>query len=178
MDIQRRSLILLILIGGAAVLGSYLLAFAYEPAIRSGLWGGIPDSLQTLYTVNMLLAATGFFPVTYLLGFKTPLGQFADHTGLSFESMIVAYAAILMGSALWLPLTAFYIGDPSTLLWIAIRIDLFIVGAGATVLGYMLLRRATRGPALAWGAVLMFFFFWLQTMVLDAIVWPWFYHAV
>lgn len=177
MDSQRRALILLILIGGTGVLGSYVLAFAFEPAIRSGLWGGLPESLKGLYTVNMLLAAVAFFPVTWLLGFKTPIGQFADHTGLRFEALIGAYAAILMPSALWLPLTAFYIQDPSTLLWIAIRLTLFAVGAGASIVGYMAIRRATRGPALAWGAVALFFFFWLQTMVLDALVWPWFYHA-
>jgi len=177
MDAQRRSLNLLILIGGSGVLGSYVLAFVYEPAIRSGLWGGIPDSLQSFYTVNMLLAATGFFPTTYLLGFRTPLGEFVEHTGLSFDAMIAAYAAILIPSALWLPLTALYLQEPSALVWVAIRIDLFVVGAGATLLGYMVLRRAKHGPALAWGAVAMFFFFWLQTMVLDALVWPWFFHA-
>jgi hypothetical protein len=148
-----------------------------EPAIRSGLWGGIPGSLQGFYTVNMLLAAAGFFPMTYLLGFKTPLGRFGEMAGLPFEAMIGAYAAILMPSALWLPLTAFHIQDPSTFLWLAIRLDLFIVGAGATVLGYMTIRRAMAGPPLAWVAVVMFFSFWLQTMVLDALVWPWYYHA-
>ena len=34
---------------------------------------------------------------------------------------------------------------------------------------------ATRGPAIAWLAVVAFFFFWLQTMVLDALVWPHYY---
>ena len=177
MNSQRRALLLLIGIGGTGVLGSYVLAFAFEPAIRTGLWGGVPESLQGFYTVNMLLAAFSFFPTTYLLGFKTPLGEFEEQTGRSFETMIGAYAAILMPSALWLPLTAFYIQDPSTLLWIAIRIDLLIVGAGATLLGLMVLRRASHGPPLAWAAALLFFFFWLQTMVLDAIVWPYFYHA-
>ncbi len=177
MNPQRRSLLLLILIGGSGVLGSYVLAFAYQPAIRSGLWGGIPESLQAFYTVNMLLAAVGFFPTTYLLGVKTPLGRFAVQTGLSFDAMIGAYATILLPSALWLPLTAFYIQNPSTALWYAIRLDLLIVGAGATGLGYMVVRRATHGPLLAWGAVVTFFFFWLQTLVLDALVWPWFYHA-
>ena len=174
---QRRSLLLLIAIGGTAVLGSYVLALVGTPALRSGLWGGLPESLKGGYTVNMFLAAFGFFPATFLLGFKTPLGEFERLTGLSFEAMLGAYAAILMPSAMWLPLTAVYIEDPSTLVWIAIRVVLFTVGLGATGLAYMLIRRATHGPALAWGAVVAFFPFWLQTMVLDAIVWPWYYHG-
>lgn len=54
---------------------------------------------------------------------------------------------------------------------------LFAVGGGASTVAYMLIRRAQKGPLLAWGAVAFFFFFWLQTMILDAIVWPYFYHA-
>lgn len=177
MDGQRRSLLLLIGIGGTAVLGSYVLAFVGTPELRSGLWGGLPESLKGAYTVNMFLAAAGFFPATVLLGFKTPLGEFAQQTGSSWEAMLGAYAAILMPSALWLPLTALYIEDPSTPLWIAIRLVLFAVGLGASFLGLLLIRRAARGPTWAWAAVVTFLPFWLQTMVLDAIVWPWFYHA-
>jgi hypothetical protein len=39
----------------------------------------------------------------------------------------------------------------------------------------MLIRLVRRGPAIAWLAVVAFFFFWLQTMVLDALVWPHYY---
>jgi hypothetical protein len=177
MGAPRRSLLILIGLGGSAVLGSYVLAFAYEPGIRSGLWGGIPDSLRGLYTVNMLLAAAGFFPMTFLLGWKTPLDRFAAATGRSFHAMLGGYAAILIPSALWLPLTALYIQDPTPPLWWAIRIVLFAVGLGATLLGVMAIRRARQGPKLAWLAVVSFFPFWLQTMVLDAIVWPAYYHG-
>lgn len=178
MEAERRSLLLLIAIGGSAVLASYVLAFVYEPEIRSGLWGGIPDSLQGVYTVNMLLAAASFFPATFLLGFKTPLEAFAEQTGSRFGRLLAAYAAILIPSAMWLPLTALYIQAPTPLLWIAIRVVLFLVGGGATLVGWMLIRRAQKGPPLAWAAAIGFFFFWLQTMVLDALIWPWYYGAV
>ena len=177
MDTRRRALIFLILIGGPSVLGSYVLAFVLEPTIRTGLWGGVPDAIRPLYTVNMLLAAVGFFPVTWLLGFQTPIDEFRGRTGLAWEALIGSYAAILMPSALWLPLTAIYLQNPSPGLWVAIRLVLFAVGAGATALGYMLIRRASLGSPFAQVAVLAFFFFWLQTAVLDALVWPWFYPA-
>jgi hypothetical protein len=89
--------------------------------------------------------------------------------------MFALYAAILMASALWLPLTALYVSAPSTPVWLLIRLVLLVVGGAASVLGLMLIRLARRGPAIAWLAVVAFFFFWLQTMVLDALVWPHYY---
>ena len=176
MEPGRRALLLLIGLGGTSVLGSYVLAFAYEPEIRGALWGGIPEgAMQTFYTVNMLLAAASFFPATAALGFATPIAAFREHTGLGFEALLGAYAAILVPSAAWLPLTALYIQSPSDVLWWAIRLDLFAVGAGASVVGWMLIRRARSGPGWITAAAALFFFFWLQTMVLDALVWPAFF---
>ncbi len=175
---QRRALLLLIGMGGSTVLASYVLAFVLEPEIRTGLWGGIPEGgMRDFYTVNMLIAAASFFPMTYALGFATPASELKARTGIGFNGMLGAYAAILMASALWLPLTALYLGSPTGILWWIIRIDLFIVGAGASVLLYMLIRRAQGGPPLIWLAAVLFFFFWLQTAVLDALVWPYYFHA-
>lgn len=170
----RRALLQLIAIGGSAVLASYLLVL--DPAVGSGLWGGIPEGrIRDLYTLNMFLAALGFFPATWLLVFATPASALRDRTGLGFPALFGTYAAILMASALWLPLTALYVSHPSMPLWLLIRLVLLVVGGGATVLAGMLVRLAARGPAIAWLAVVAFFFFWLQTMVLDALVWPHYY---
>lgn len=175
MDSQRRNLLLLIAVGGISVLGSYVPAFSNNPGLVDALWGGVPDSLRVFYTPNMLLAAASFFPATYALGFATPTESFKESTGFSFGMLLAAYAAILIPSALWLPLTALYIEAPSTLGWWAVRIDLFIVGIGATLLGWMLFQLARRGPAWIWGAAILFVFFWLQTAVLDAVIWPYHY---
>ncbi len=170
----RRSLVRLIAIGGSAVLASYLLAL--DPAIGGSLWGGIPEGpVRELYTTNMFLAAAGFFPATWLLVFATPASALPERTGFGFPALFVVYAAILMASALWLPLTALYVSAPSTPIWLLVRIVLLVVGGAATLLGVMLIRLARRGPATAWLAVAAFFFFWLQTMVLDALVWPHYY---
>ena len=167
----RRAMLRLIAIGGSAVLASYLLAL--DPAIGGSLWGGIPEGgIRDLYTINMFLAAAGFFPATWLLVFATPASALSERTGLGFPALFALYAAILMASALWLPLTALYLGSPSPPVWLLIRLVLLVVGGAATVLGVMLVRLAARGPALVWLAVVAFFFFWLQTMVLDALVWP------
>ncbi len=175
MDARRRNLLLLIAIGGTAVLASYVPAFFGNPELAEALWGGVPDSLRVFYGPNMLLAAASFFPATWALGFATSLDGFREQTGLSFRMLLAAYALILIPSALWLPLTALYIDSPSSPLWWSVRIDLFAVGLGATILLYMLIRRAQRGPAWIWGAAIFFVFFWLQTAVLDALIWPYHY---
>ena len=89
--------------------------------------------------------------------------------------MFLAYAALLMASALWLPLTALYGTSPAWPLWFLIRLVLLIVGGAASLLAIMLARLARSGPATTWFSVAAFFFFWLQTMILDALVWPYYY---
>jgi len=171
---HRRALLRLIAIGGTAVLASYLLAL--DPAIGGRLWGGIPEGrVRSLYGLNMLLAAVGFFPATGWLVVATPASRLRARTGFGVETLAIAYAAILMASALWLPLTALQLERPSRTLWLAIRAVLFATGAGATLIGIALIRMAARGPAAVWLAVVAWFFFWLQTMVLDALVWPHYY---
>jgi hypothetical protein len=172
MDAQRKILLTLIAFGGTAVLGSYVPAFSNNPELVAALWGGVPESLRVFYTPNMLLAAASFFPATYALGFATPLDRFREFTGFSFSALLGAYCAILFPSALWLPLTAAYIESPSTLLWWAVRIDLLLVGLGASLLWWMLIARARRGPGWLWAAAGVFVFFWIQTAVLDATIWP------
>ena len=175
MNTQQRNLLVLIAIGGTSVLASYVPAFTNNPELVAALWGGVPESLRAYYGPNMLLAAASFFPATLVLGFKTPADSFKEYTGLSFSALLAAYAAILIPSALWLPLTAAYIESPSGALWVAIRIDLILVALGATALLYMLIQRARKGPGWIWAAAGFFVFFWIQTAVLDATIWPSYY---
>lgn len=175
MNGPQRILLTLIAFGGTAVLGSYVPAFSNNPELVAALWGGVPESLRVFYTPNMLLAAASFFPATYVLGFATPLGDFRAYTGFSFGALLAAYCAILFPSALWLPLTALYIENPTPLLWWAVRIDLLLVGVGASALFWMLIQRARRGPGWIWVAAAVFSFFWIQTAVLDALIWPAFF---
>lgn len=170
----RSGLLRLIAIGGSAVLASYLLAL--DPAVGGRLWGGLPEgAIRALYTVNMLLAAVGFFPATWWLVHATPASTLRARTGFGVETLFIVYAVILMASSLWLPLTALHLRSPSPLLWIAIRAVLLGVGAGASLLALLLIRLARHGTTSTRLAVVAFFFFWLQTMVLDALVWPHYY---
>lgn len=173
MDRESRRLVALNVAGGIAVLASYAWGLGSSPALRTGLWGGVPESLRGVYTVNMLLAAAGYFPFAWLLFFRTSRERLRAEAGVGPSVVLALFALVLIPSALWLPLTARMIEAPSDALWAAIRGVLFAVGAGSTGLLVLLARIArARGGALAWAALLGAIPFWTQTAILDALVWP------
>jgi hypothetical protein len=164
------------LVGGVAVIGSYVLGLASNPLTRTELWGELPLGIRPLYTANMFLAAAGYLVFSYLLFFRVdPEAQRAE-VGFGYETWNWLYAGVLIPSALWLPLTFAMIEQPSAGLWLAIRASLGIVGVCSVgfVIGLAKLRRARSSPVrtLALGGAM---FFCLQTAVLDALVWTsWF----
>lgn len=158
-------------LGGIAVLGSYVHGLTTTPD-PGRIWGGIPESWKPWYTRSMLCAAAGYFPFTYF--FLTRVDP--DHVRIGpwgWRAVLACYVAILAGSALWLPLTFRMLERPSPGLWMLVRIDLVVVGAGAVglLVGLLVMRPRDRSP-LFWAAVLGLLPFCWQTAVLDALVWP------
>jgi len=171
----RGALLGLIAVGGAAVLGSYLMAFS-RPDAGAALWGGVPESLKPVYTVNMWLAALGFFPMTWVLALRAPPERVRVLGGRGFGMLFPLYLLVLLPSALWMPLTFAFVDAPSTLAWWLVRVDLFLVGIGALGLLAATLTVQPRPPlALHVLAVVGAVAFTVQTAVLDALVWPAFY---
>ena len=173
---NRRTLLALNVLGGIAVLASYVLAFVYSPAVRVGLWGGVPLWLQPVYTVSMLLAAAGYFPFTWTLALSTHASR-KEHPMARLHAL---YALVLIPSAMWLPLTAQMIESPSWPMWLVIRTVLFAVGAGALgllVTTFQMLRDASHpaSRAVRSMAFLGTIPFFIQTGILDAVLWPAFY---
>lgn len=169
---SQRTLLWINVAGGVAVLGSYAVGIATHP--EPGLvWGGVPAWLKPAYTMSMLSAAVGYFPFTVLFA----LGVDPDRTQIGglwrFGLVNLLYAIILLPSALWMPLTFAMLDRPSPGLWIAIRVVLGLVGLGSTGLLMTLVALRPRPPVtlhvLALAGALAF---WLQTAVLDALVWP------
>ena len=171
----QRSLLWLNVLGGSAVLASYVHGLAAS-ATRGALWGGVPESLRPLYTLSMLLATAGYFAFSYYVFFRLDPERTRVARGFAFRAFHLLYALILFPSALWLPLTAEMLAAPSAGLWLAIRGVLAAVAVGSLGLFVALASaepvssRTARGVALA-GALA----FALQTAVLDALVWPAFF---
>ena len=168
------SLAALNVLGGMAVLASYSLLFERDDA-SAILWGGVPEEMRSLYTTNMWLAAAGYFAFTALFVFATDPARVRFFGSRGYGLLLVLYALVLVGSAIWMPLTFAWADSGAFPFWL-IRLDLAIVGlASLGLLGCL----ATMSPRpVTWLHFLAFFgclAFCFQTAVLDAAIWPAYY---
>jgi hypothetical protein len=170
MNARVLTLIALNVLGGSAVLASYVVGTGALPG--DALWGGVPDSLRPLYTVNMLLAAAGYFLFTPYILFRLDPETTRVAGRFDYRAFHLLYALILLPSALWLPLTGLMAEQPTPALWASVRIDLALVALGALGLLASLISLGSRAPKGRRLAIAGLIPFCLQTVVLDALVWP------
>jgi hypothetical protein len=171
-DLHRRRFLLVNLFGGIAVLGSYLWGVFGAPDTMTSLWGGVPEEIRPIYTVNMLLSAAGYFFFAPFIALRLETDRRDFIGGQGYAVFTVLFALIMIPSALWLPLTSMMIADPSPWLWALIRIDLICVGVGSVGLFFALLRLPPPRPRGRRLALVGLVPFCLQTAVLDALIWP------
>jgi hypothetical protein len=120
----------------------------------------------------MFLAALGYFAFTTFLIFVLDLETAQIKIQAGFKAFNVLYAAILIPSALWMPLTFAYLAHPGNLLWLADRLVLSIVGLAALGMLSALLNIQPRKPAwFFWLAFTGSAFLTIQTALLDALIW-------
>jgi hypothetical protein len=153
------------------VLGSYAYGFASWPDAVSAMWGGVPDAIRPLYTSWMFVAAAGYLVFTYLFFFRTDPTQARLLDGRGYGALQPHYALVLVGSALWLPATKLHQAGalPFAFVWL----DLLGVAAGSLGLLAALATLAPRPPGALHGLALAGAAgFCVQTVLLDAIVWP------
>jgi hypothetical protein len=175
---KKQSLAVIVLLGGVAVLASYAYILAIDPATRDGLWGGIPSALLPGYTASMVLAAAGYFAFTHFLFFHVDPDRAQIAGRFRYSLFHGLYLLILGPSALWLPLTSTMVQQPSSALWLSIRLMLALVGLGSSVLLLALLSLQPRQPVAAyWLAVAGSAAFFIQTAVLDLFVWTAYFPA-
>ena len=83
----------------------------------------------------------------------------------------------MIPSALWMPLTFAYIENPTPGLWMAVRGGLAITGLCSLALIVALVKLRPREPAkLYWASVAGSIGFFIQTGVLDAVIWTAVFH--
>jgi len=170
---QKLALLAIILVGGTAVMVSYIYPIMTHPQYVEPAWGGVTPEIRRFYAPSMLLAASGYFFFTYFLLFRLDAEQARVAGRFGFWVFNVLYAAILVGSALYMPLTFAFVAQPSMPLWWVIRLVLAVVGLASLGLLAALLALQPREPAWAyWLAVAGTIAFSFQTAVLDMLVWP------
>jgi hypothetical protein len=169
---QRRLFLVLNVLGGAAVLGSYAQGIATHERPGAALWGGVPAAILPLYNGSMLTATVGYLLFAWFLFFRVDAAT-ARVGRWGFGAFNAILALILAPSALWMGLTFTYLAHPSTLGWLAVRAVLALAGLGGLAMIAALARVSPvisgRARRIALAGALAFAF---QTAVLDALVWP------
>ena len=172
MGTQQIILLIINILGGAAVIGSYVFGLSGQSGGANVLWGGVPNSLRPVYTVSMILSALGFFAFIYFILFRLVPGEVLIGGRFGFSLFYAIFLVILVASAFWMPLTNAYVGNPSTGMWIGIRTVLALVGLGSIALMLALLTLQTKVPGISyWLAIAGSGYFAFHTAILDAIVW-------
>ena len=172
MATQHIILLVINIIGGAAVIGSYIFGLSAQPGGAGALWGGIPENVRPVYGISMILSALGYFAFFYFIFFRLVPGEVLIAGRFGFSLFYAIFLVILIPSALWMPLTNVYVSSPGTGLWIGIRTVLALVGLSSIALVWALLSLQTKVPGIAyWLAVAGSGYFAFHTAILDAIVW-------
>lgn len=175
---QKRAMAWINVIGGIAVLGSYAQGFLSHPSTSGDLWGDVPEAIRPLYGVWMFVAAAGYLAFTHLLYFRTDPQKARVAGRFGFGLFNGLYVAILLPSAMWMPLTFQMLTRPSDALWVAIRLVLWTVGLASVSLVVALSRLQPRQPVRGyWLALAGSVGFAVQTALLDAIVWTVYFPA-
>lgn len=171
---QWRSLTLAIFVlGGLAVLASYVHGATTNPGKAAALWGGVPKGLLPAYTAMMFVAAAGYLVFSSYLFFGADWGATRLGFGEGMPVIPVLYLMILIPSALWMSLTIRMVDLPSPATWFGIRVVLTLVGLGALGILALLLALSPRPSGTwYWSAVVGALMFFVHTGILDAILWP------
>jgi hypothetical protein len=171
---RTEQLILLIIniIGGIAVIGSYIIGLRGSSGGANVLWGGVPANIRPVYTVSMIISALGYFAFLYYIFFRLQPAQVSIAGVNGFTMFYVIFLVILVASAFWMPLTNMFVSNPGTGIWIGIRVVLALVGLGSIALLLALLTLQGKVPGISyWLAVAGSGYFAFHTAILDAIIW-------
>ena len=168
---QKAILLLINVVGGTAVIGSYILGLQGDSG-ADVLWGGVPESIRPVYTVSMVLSAVGYFAFLNLLLLRVDPKEVTIGGRFGYGIFYPIFCLILIPSAFWMPLTRMYADEPSSVTWTAVRVALFLVGLASIALAWALFAlRPRKQRKTYWAAVVGSCYFAFHTFVLDAIVW-------
>jgi hypothetical protein len=165
-------LLIINILGGAAVIGSYIFGLRGQSGGANVLWGSVPENIRPLYTVSMVISALGYFAFIYYIFFRLEPAQVSIAGVSGFTMFYVIFLGILIASAFWMPLTNMYVNNPGTGIWIGVRIILVVVGLASIALLLALLTMQGKVSGVSyWLAVIGSGYFAFHTTILDAIVW-------
>ena len=168
MSTQQLILLIINILGGTAVILSYIYGLKGQAGGANILWGNVPSGLRPLYFVSMILSALSYFAFIYYILFRTNPAE----SNINYYIFYALFLVILIASAFWMPLTNVYVNNHATGTWVAVRSVLALVALGSIALVWALfaLKPETRGVAY-WLAIGGAAYFSFHTTILDALTW-------
>ncbi len=165
-------LLVINVLGGAAVIGSYIFGLRVQAGGADVLWGGVPAGIRPVYGISMILAALGYLAFLYFVLFRLEADGVTIAGRFHFSLFYIIFLLILVPSAFWMPLTNVYVGNTSTATWVAVRSVLVLVGlASISLLWALLTLESQKSGAAYWLAVAGSGYFAFHCAILDAIIW-------
>ncbi len=172
MDWESIVLLVIIALGGVAVVGSYVVGLRAKAGGSQALWGGVPTKVRPMYGVSMILSAIGFLAVLYYLFLVLEPAEVVIAGSLGFNIYFPIFILILAPSTLWLRLSKAYLNKPGLGRWIAVRLVLFVVGLASIALAWTFFALEGEQSGVAyWFATAGSCYFAFHTFVLDALLW-------
>jgi hypothetical protein len=172
MGTQQIILLVINVIGGAAVIGSYIFGLNTQSGGANVLWGGVPATIRPVYGISMILSALGYFAFIYYILFRLTPSEVSIGGIAGFGMFYAIFLVMLFPSALWMPLTNLYVSSPGAGTWVGIRTVLALVGLASIALVWALLSMQGKVPGISyWLAVAGSAYFAFHTAILDAIIW-------
>jgi len=172
MAIPHVILLIINIVGGIAVLGSYIFGLQAQIGGARALWGNVPENIRPVYGISMIISALGYFAFLYFILFKLVPEDVTIAGKIGFSLFYWIFLAMLIPSALWMPLTNVYLSNPGTGIWLLVRTVLAIVGLASIALVWALLTLNIKTPEIPyWLAVGGSCYFAFHTAILDTILW-------
>ena len=183
MEITRQLVLIFTFVFGPLVLASYVYGISHADKPQD-LWGGIPLSWQTYIVPFMFIAAAGFLIYWWIVFFQFGQDTFSSlhwpwgySDGNGAIRLLLAYALVLIPSALWLESTLFHLSNNYSWTPVLVIGILMMVAIGNIMLGllaYGAYQDGVNGSGLMMiGAVML----GIQCIVNDCIIWslkfPW-----
>ncbi|MFL2804023.1 MAG: hypothetical protein ACJ0BB_03875 [Dehalococcoidia bacterium] len=135
---QTNIFVLINVVGGIAVLGSYVLCLMMFPEQREALWGGVVGTTRNIVVISMLFSAAGYLAFLYISVFNVSTDLFSDKSLLDGNLILLLALSFLLASTVWMPASVGFLETSNNVylnlsvasLWIA---ALSLVGLLVTV---------------------------------------------
>ena len=164
--------LLINVIGGISVLGSYFICLAFYPEFRTSLWGGVDGSLRKLFTASMLPAAIGYLVFFYFMVFKLDTGSFENQTFWRQHGPSMICLIFLTASTVWMPATISYLTTSNQSWWLIAVASLWISAVSLIVLIPVIYwGTITVSPLYKYLGILGLLYITFHCTVLDALIW-------